>query len=383
MRLVSSSLTFIYAVLILNMSATHIPGASQPDSTHYFAYIGTYGKGVYAVRFDAKTGKVDPVGMVGAVVNPSFLTTDREYRYLYAVSEVEGDAEGSVASFSIDRSNGSLKALNTRPSGGKSPCHLAVDHTGKTLVVANYVTGGVSSYPIEKDGSLGPMASLMTAKGTSVNKERQEGPHAHETVITADNQRVYVPDLGLDHIRIYRLDAATSKLTPNDPPFGQVEPGRGPRHMAFSHDEKYVYVLNEIQPFVTVFQHDAATGALHRIQSAETIPHDFSEENSGAEIRLGRSGKYIYTSNRGHDSIQVFAIDPGNGTIRRIQIISIGGKTPRGFAIDPTGQFLFAGNQDSNQVTIFKVNRESGELSATGQKFEAPKPVDVLFVPAK
>jgi 6-phosphogluconolactonase len=383
MRTGSSLLITAFAVLSLNMSTQHTLEAAHPDQSHYFVYIGTYGKGVYAFRFDANASKIEPLGMVGAVVNPSFLATDRDYRNLYAVSELQGKAEGAVASFSINRGDGSLKPLNTRPAGGEAPCHLAVDHTGKTLVVANYGTGGVSSYPIEKDGSLGPMASLMTAKGTSVNKERQEGPHAHETVISADNKRVYVPDLGLDHIRIYRLDAATAQLTPNDPPFGQVEPGRGPRHLAFSHDEKYVYVLNEIQPFVTVFRHDASSGALDKIQSAETIPHDFSGENSGAEIVLGRSGKYLYTSNRGHDSLQVFAIDPGNGTIRRIQIISTGGKTPRGFAIDPTGQFLFAGNQDSNQVTIFKVNRETGELTDSGQKFEVPSPVDVLFVPAK
>ena len=365
------------------MSASLSFGAPLPHQTDDLAYIGSYGKGVYAFRFDAAAVKLEPMGMVGAVVNPSFLAAGRDFRYLYAVSELEGKAEGAVAGFSIDRSNGSLKILNTRPSGGQAPCHLAVDHTGKALIVANYVTGGVSSYPIEKDGRLGPMASLMTAHGSSANKQRQEGPHAHEVVISADNQRVYVPDLGLDHIRIYRLDAATAKLTPNDPPFAQEEPGLGPRHMVFSHDEKYAYVVNEIKPFVTVFRHDASTGALNLIQKVGTIPSDFSGENTGAEIVLDRSGRYLYTSNRGHDSLQVFAVDPGHGTIRRIQIMSTGGKTPRGFAIDPTGQFLFVGNQDSNQLAIFKVNSQTGDLSDTGQKYETPSPVDVLFVPAK
>lgn len=378
-----SFLTAVFAVSILTMSATHTFGASQPDHTRYLVYIGVYGKGVYAFRFDAGTAKIEPLGMVGEIVNPSFLATDRDYRNLYAVSELEGKVEGAVASFAIDRSSGSLKLLNTRPSGGRAPCHLAVDHTDRVLVVANYTTGDVSSYPIEKDGSLGPMASVMAAHGSSVNKERQEGPHAHETVISADNRRVYVPDLGLDHIRIYRLDAATAKLTPNNPPFGQIDPGRGPRHMAFSHDEKYAYVLSEIEPFVTVFRHDTSNGALHEIQSVETLPADFKGENTGAEIRIDRSGKYLYASNRGNDSIQVFAIDPANGTIRRIQIIPTGGKTPRGFALDPTGQFLFVGNQDSNQLAIFRVNRETGELSDTEQRFEVPSPVDVLFVPAK
>lgn len=373
----------LFAASILTMPVTPQLEASQPNQTRYLVYIGVYGKGIYAFRFDANSAKIEPLGMVGAVTNPSFLAMDRNYRNLYAVSELDGKVEGNVASFSINRTDGSLKLLNTQPSGGQAPCHLAVDHTDKTLVVANYTTGDVSSYPIEKDGSLGPMASHMMAHGSSVNKERQEGPHAHETVISADNRRVYVPDLGLDHIRIYRLDAATAKLTPNDPPFGQIDPGRGPRHMAFSHDEKYAYVLSEIEPFVTVFRHDTSNGALHEIQSVDTIPRDFKGENSGAELRLSPSGKYLYASNRGHNSIQVFAIDPNNGNLRRIQIISTGGKTPRGFAIDPTGQFLFAGNQDSNQLAIFRVNRETGELSDTEQRFEVPSPVDVLFVPAK
>jgi len=365
------------------MSASHSPASTHPDQSQYFAYIGVYGKGVYAFRFDADNAKIQPMGMVGPVVNPSFLATDRNYHYLYAVSELEGKVEGSVAAFSIDRSSGSLKPLNSRPSGGEAPCHLVVDHTGKALIVANYGTGAVSSYPIEKDGSLGAMASLMTARGSSANKARQEGPHAHETVISSDNRRVYVPDLGLDHIRIYRLVPASAKLTPNDPAFGQEEGGLGPRHMVFSRDENYAYVINEIEPFVTVFSHDTATGALHFIQKVGTLPGDFTGENTGAEIVLDRGGKYLYTSNRGHDSLQVFAIDPANGTIRRTQIISTGGKTPRGFAIDPTGRFLFVGNQDSNQLAIFKVNTQTGELSDTGQKFEVPSPVDVLFVPAK
>lgn len=383
MRFASSLAITAFPILILTMAASHSTETSNLNQTNSFIYVGTYGKGVYAFRFNSATGKAEPMGMVGAVVNPSFLATDRDYRHLYAVSELEGKVEGAVASFSMNRNDGSLKLLNSKPSGGQAPCHLAIDRTGKALIVANYVTGGVSSYPIEKDGSLGAMASLMTAHGSSANKARQEGPHAHEVVISADNRRIYVPDLGLDHIRIYRLDAASAKLTPNDPPFAQEEPGRGPRHMVFSHDEKYAYVLNEIEPFVTVFRHNTSTGAMHVIQAAETLPSDFSGENTGAEIVLDRSGKYLYTSNRGNDSLQVFAIDPGNGTIRRIQIISTGGKTPRGFSIDPTGRFLLAGNQDSNQLAIFKVNAATGELSDTGQKFDVPSPVDVLFVPAK
>ena len=364
------------------MSATHSPQKPAPDAGHYLVYVGTYGKGVYGFRFDAASGKAEALGMVGAVVNPSWVASDPDHRYLYAVSELEGNAEGAVAAFSMDRRSGALKPLNTRPSGGVAPCYVVVDQTGKAVIVANYVTGGVSSFPIESDGRLGPMASLMTAKGSSVNKERQEGPHAHEVVISAAN-RAYVPDLGLDHIRIYKLDAASAKLTPNDPAFAQGPPGLGPRHMLFSHDEKYAYVLNEIEPFITIFRHDRSNGSLHMIRKVATLPEDFKGENTGAEIVLDRAGKYLYTSNRGHDSLQVFAVDSNDGGLRRIQIISTGGKTPRGFAIDPDGRFLLAGNQDSNQLVLFKVNSETGKLTDTGQKFEVPKPVDVLFVPAE
>ncbi len=368
----------------INMSTTQNVSASTADGSHskYFIYLGTYGKGVQAFRYDAGAGTIEPIGLAGEVVNPSWVTADRSFKYLYAVSELEGDTKGGVASFEIDRKTGKLNPLNHVGSEGVAPCYAAVDGTGKTLVVANYMTGGVSAFPIEHNGSLGQLGSLMTAEGSSINKDRQEGPHAHEAVITADNRRVYVPDLGLDKIRIYQLETTPGKLTPNDPPFVQVEPGHGPRHIIFDNSGEHAYLINELKPLVSVFSHDSSSGNLELIQTLPTIPADFSKETTGAEIRLDHSGRFLYTSNRGNDTLQVFAVDPSSGKLHQVQNIPTEGKDPRGFALDPTGQLLFVGNQNSNNLVVFKIDSQTGKLTPTGQKFDVPSPVDVLFVPA-
>jgi 6-phosphogluconolactonase len=358
--------------------------AQNSNATSYFVYVGTYGKGVYGFRYDSSTAKLTSLGLVGSVVNPSWLTTDRNHRHLYAVSELtQAGAQGAVAGFGINSKTGSLTQINSQPSGGEAPCYVAVDATGKVLLAANYVTGGVSSYPLTKDGRIGDIASLMTAQGSGPNKARQEGPHAHEAVISSDNKRVYVPDLGLDRIRIYRLDTDAAKLVPNDPPYVQEEGGYGPRHIVFSRDDKFAYVINEINAKVTVFKHDSATGNLQLIQTADTLPASFRGENTAAEIRLDHNDKFLYTSNRGEDTIQVFAVDQGNGTIRLIQSFPTQGKTPRGFALDPAGKHLIVGNQESNTLVVLSVDPDSGRLSSTGQTAEVASPVDVLFVPAQ
>ncbi len=377
---------FLYclAAAIITMSTSQNLNAAQGSSQmKYFVYVGVYGKGVYAYRFDPETAKLDSLGMVGEVVNPSFLATDHDYRFLYAVSELEGKVTGGVASFAINRKSGSLSSLNSHPSAGEAPCHLAVDKTNKMLVVANYGTGTVPAFPIEHDGRLGEMSALMAAHGSSVNPQRQEGPHAHETVISADNRFLYVPDLGLDQIRIYRLDPSSAQLTPSNPAFVKEEPGLGPRHIAFSPNGKFAYVANELKSVVTVFSHDPSNGNLTHVQTVSTLPAGFSGESAPAEIEMDRAGKFVYVSNRGPGTIAVFAVDPGNGTLRQIQVASTGGTFPRGFQIDPTGQFLFSGDQKSNQFVIFRVDAKSGHLSLTGQRFEVPSPVAFQFVPAR
>ena len=360
-----------------NLRASH-----NSEQTSYFVYVGTYTKNIYAYRFDAATGKLDAIGTAGETVNPSFLATDPNHRFLYAVSEAEGSVNGGVSAFSIDRKKGSLKFLNSASSAGVAPCHLAVDKTAKMLVVANYGTGGVSSYPIEHDGRLGAMSSLMEAHGSSADRERQEGPHAHEVVIAADNRFLYVPDLGLDQIRIYRLNPSEAKLAPSSPSFAKEEPGSGPRHIAFSPSGGFAYVVNELKSVVTVFSHDSSTGDLKLIQTVSTLPAGYSGENAPAEIEVDKAGKFVYASNRGHDSIAVFAIDGPTGTLKQVQIVPTQGKEPRGMQIDPTGKWLLAGNQKSNQFVVFRIDARTGQLTSTGQVVDVSTPVAFQFVPA-
>lgn len=381
MRLLSRVALSI-AIAICAITSTSLPVAGDSKTvpqTKYILYIGAYGKGVSAYRFDASTGKLESIGLVGELVNPSFLASDSQHRNLYAVSEVEGQTHGAVGAFTIDRHTGALHALNTQDSGGIAPCHL-VTYNDNAVIVANYTSGGVSSYPIQPDGSLGSMASLMTATGHGPNKQRQEGPHAHEVVI--NNGLIYVPDLGLDHIRIYEM-GQDAKLMPHNPAFVQQDPGMGPRHMVFSADGAYAFVINELKSEVSLFRHDTGTGAMTKIQDVSTLPEGFTGENGPAEILLDKAGTHAYATNRGNDSIAVFTFDPAVPKLQQVQVISAEGKMPRGLAFDPTGRFLFAGNQKTNNFVIFRVDQQNGRLTPTGQEISTPSPVAFLFVPAE
>ena len=369
----------IWTTAILIMSALQNYGAG----TKYFLYVGVYGKGVYGYSYDTDGAKIEPMGLLGEVKNPSFIAADTDFRYLYAVSELEGKVDGGVAAFAIDRSTGKLRPLNTASSAGQAPCYLSLDHTSKMLMVANYGTGNVSVFPLEQDGSLGKMSDQATANGSSVNKDRQAGPHAHEAVVSVDNRFLYVPDLGLDRIRIYRLDPANAKVTPNDPPEADVDAGYGPRHIAFTHDGKFAYVADELEPFVTIFSHDAAGGGLQKIKSISILPVGAKGDNAPAEVEIGPSGKFLYVSNRGPGTIAVFAINPDDGTLKPVQVAATGGTWPRAFDFDPTGRFLFAGDQKADQFVVFNVEPASGKLTLTGRVFNVPSPVCFLFVPAE
>lgn len=361
-----------------------VRGASKPVSDeNYILYVGAYGKGITAYRFDPNGAKLQPLGLAGEVVNPSFITADKGNRYLYAVSEVEGNTNGAVVSFSIDRKTGQLTRLNARDSAGIAPCHLALDRTDKMLMVANYTTGGVSVFPVEHDGSLGEVSTLQTAHGHGPNEQRQEGPHAHEVVIGSDNKIAYVPDLGLDEIRLYRIETSNTTIVPNQPPAAKQDPGMGPRHLVFSHDEQFAYVINELKSDVSVFRHDKSTGSMTKIQDVSSLPAGYKGENGPAEILIDAKGRYVYATNRGNDSIASFAVDPPTGTLRQIQVISAEGKMPRGLAFDPSGRYVLAGNQKSNNFVIFEINSGTGELKATGQVVNTPSPVAFLFVPAR
>jgi 6-phosphogluconolactonase len=368
------------AALLAIMAGTLLTSLSN---SKYFLYVGTYGEGVYAYRYDAGSGKLESLGLAGKVVNPSFLATSPGYKYLYAASELDGDKPGAIAGFAINRVSGALSDLNSRSSDGLAPCHVAVDHTGKMLTAANYTSGTVPMFPIEADGMLAPLSGLMTAMGRGPDPQRQQGPHAHETVFSPDNRFVYVPDLGLDIIRIYKVDAAQAKLTPNVPPFVKTDPGSGPRHIVLSHDGKFAYVIHELIPQVAVFSRDLSTGGLTHLQTIRSVPDGFKGVSNPAEILMDRAGDYVYASNREYGAIAVFAVDHSTGHLSRIQVIETGGTQPRGVALDPSGKLLFVGDQKQNKFILFSVDSATGKLTLTDHSFSMPSPVSFVFVPAR
>jgi 6-phosphogluconolactonase len=263
---------------------------------------------------------------------------------------------------------------------GLAPCHLAVDATGKVLVVANYTSGNVASYPLDANGVIGELASLMGATGRGPNKARQEGPHAHEAVFSANNQFVYVPDLGLDLIHIFKVDASSGQLT--EAGSSKEAPGMGPRHIGFSPDDKFAYVINELIPAVTVFAHDPATAKLTSIQTISSVPANEKGEVGPAEILIDKAGKFVYASNRGPGTIAVYTVDRGTGKLTLIQMAQTGFTWPRGVAFDPTGRTLFVGDQKTDKFVTFQIDHSSGKLTLTGRSYAVPSPVAFVFVPA-
>ncbi len=372
-------------LVALLAAALWTPLAAAADS---FVYIGTYtntggaSKGIHAYRFDPSGAKLTKIGLVAETPDPSFLAISPNGQFLYSVSELEGKPTGGVSAFRIDPQTAKLTLLNTVSSKGSGPCHVLVDKTGKCVLVANYGSGSVAAFPVKEDGSLGEATAFIQHSGSSVDKARQEGPHAHSVNLPADNRFMLAADLGLDEVLIYKFDAAKGSLTPNDPPFGKVKPGSGPRHFAFHPDGKYAYVISEMASTVTAFHWDGKRGALTEFQSVSTLPADFKGKSTTAEIAIDKKGKFLYGSNRGHDSIAVFSI-ARDGKLTPIEQTLTQGKTPRNFALDPTGGYLFAANQDSNNIVLFRVDPKTGRLSAAGQTMEVGAPVCVTFAPAK
>jgi 6-phosphogluconolactonase len=366
-------------------------GAERPHTmSDYLVYIGTYtgpkSQGIYVYKFEGATGKLAPLGLAANSDNPTFLALHPNQRYLYAVNELgnyQGHKTGSVSAFSIDRKTGKLTLLNVIASGNPGPCHLGVDHTGKYLLVANYNVGSVAVFPILPDGRLGNATAFLPHTGHSVNPKRQASPHAHSIYASPDNRFVVSADLGTDQVYVYRFDASKGTLAPNQPPFATVPPGTGPRHFAFHPSEKFAYVIEEMGSSLTTFSYDATGGVLHPLETISTVPKDYKGYNDCAELMIHPSGKFLYGSNRGHNSITVFSIDPIKGTPTPIEYVSTQGKTPRNFGIDPTGSYLIAANQDSNSLVVFGIDQKSGRLTPTGQKLDVQSPVSVVFEPVE
>ena len=379
---------FLSAPLLL-VSQPQSPGESTARG-RYIAYVGTYttktsSKGIYAYRFDPSKGQLTSIGVAAEAVDPSFLAVHPNGKYLYAVNEIgnfNGEVSGAVSAFAIDAKSGSLKFLNQVPTRGAGPCYISLDKTGAYVLVANYDSGNIASFPVHGDGGIGTASGFVQHSGTGPNKERQEGPHAHWIGTSPDNRFALAVDLGLDQVIVYGFDAGTGVFTPTLAGFAKVKPGSGPRHLAFSPNGKFAYVISEMASTVTVFSYHAKNGSFTSLQTISTLPSDYSGPKEAADVAVHPSGKFLYASNRGHDSIAIFAIDPKKGTLRSLGQVLTGGKTPRHFAIDPTGAYLLAENQESNNVVVFHIDPATGGLTPTGQTIEVPSPVCITFVAA-
>ena len=387
-------------LLLLSLVAVTMSAAKDSPKDKYLLFVGTYtqkeSKGIYAYRFDAASSELTPLGVAAETTNPSFLTIDPSHRFLYAVNEVQkykGADSGAVSAFAINRETGKLSLLNEVASRGADPCYIALDKTGKYLLVANYTGGNVAVFPIHADGRLGESSAVLQDVGTlGPVKERQEAPHSHWIEASAHNRFVYVSDLGLDRVLIYRFDATNGTLTKGEASAAKsgssnasdffsatLAPGTGPRHAAFSGNGNFMYVLGELDSSVTVFANNARE-TFRSVQRISALPAGFSGHNDAAEIAIHPNGKYLYTSNRGHDSIALFSIDSHTGTLTLVDHFPTQGKAPRNFEIDPTGKFLFVANQETNNIVVFRIDPNSGRLTSTGQTLQVPSPVCLKFM---
>jgi 6-phosphogluconolactonase len=376
------------AVLVLFLLSASIAAAAAGE---YFVYIGTYtvrrGKGIYTFRFQPATGKVTAPSLAAETPSPAFLAVHPNQKFLYAANEHDGpDVAGknsTVSAYAIDPKTGALTFLNKVSCRGEGPAHIAVDKTGKALLAANYRSGSLALMPILPDGRLGEVTGFVQHQGIGP-KPRAEGPHAHGAAFSPDGRFALVADRGLDQVLVYRYDRSKGTLTPNDPPFINSTPGAGPRHILFHPNGKILYELNEPGSTVSVLAYGAAGGTLSQIQEITTLAADFKGTSATAQLQLDRAAKFLYASNRGADTITVFAVDPVKGTLTLVEHVSTQGKTPRDFSLDPTGGYLFAANQNSDNIVLFRVDAKTGRLTATGQVLEhVLEPACVVFVPVR
>jgi 6-phosphogluconolactonase len=380
-------LSFLWLFAIAAVAWTSGWSREPAGTKPYLVYVGTYttkqsSKGIYAYWFDAGTGKLKAAGLAAESTDPSFVAVHPSGKYLYAVNEVGefgGQKSGAVSAFTIDRRNGALKLLNQVATRGAGPCHVSLDRTGKYVLVANYDGGSVASFTVREDGSVGEVAGFVQHTGASVNKERQEASHAHWIGVSPDNRFAIEANLGLDEVPVFHFKASTGDFSPVEP-FVKVNPGAGPRHFAFHPNGKFAYLLTEMESAVTVFSYNARMGSLSTLQTISTLHREYSGPKEAAELVVHPSGKFLYASNRaGVDSVTAFSIDRAKGTLKLIGEFPTMGKTPRNFAIDPTGRFLLAANQESGNIVVFRIDAATGRLTPTGEVVQVPAPVCVAF----
>jgi 6-phosphogluconolactonase len=384
---------------MITAAAGAATAADAPPVGDRLVWFGTYtnaaagrpaSEGIYVSRFDPATGRLTPPVLAGQAKNPSFVALHPTLPVLYAVSEVadaDGRPMGAVIAFAIDEATGTLTRKNHQPSGGKGPCHVSVDRGGRAVLAANYGGGSVICLGLEPDGSLRPVAAgspggFIQHEGKGVHPQRQEGPHGHSIYPTADGRFAVACDLGLDKVFVHSLDAGRAVIAPHR--FGGTPAGAGPRHFAFHPGGRHGYSVNELGLSVTAFRFDPEAGTLSPFQTLSTLPADVGDTKgfSTAEIVAHPGGRYVYASNRGHDSIAMYSADPASGQLEFLGTEPIRGHTPRNFAIDPTGKFLLAAGQHSDTVTVFAIDGETGRLSFTGESLAVPSPVCIRFRPS-
>ena len=373
---------------VLAGGALALAAVSVGEAGGRLMFTGTYtrgeSRGIYAFRFDDATGKLSPIGLAAETRNPSFLVTSADGRLLFAVNEISdygGDRSGSVTSFAVDAETGKLTQLSNQSTRGADPCHLALDRTGRFLGVANYTGGSVAVLPVSGEGRLGPPVAFFQHEGRGTDPKRQEGPHAHQVVFTADNRFLVVTDLGLDGLVVYRFDERTGSLTPHEPPIARVAAGSGPRHFVFHPDGKRAFVINELSSTVTALTWDVGAGTFRASASVSTLPAGFKGRNSTAEIALHPGGRFLYGSNRGHDSIAAFAVDQKKG-LALVEVEPTGGQAPRHFIIDESGRWLIAANQATGNLAVFAVDQKTGALTPAATSVRAETPVCVVLAPS-
>ncbi|ATB33436.1 lactonase family protein [Melittangium boletus] len=376
----------------IHLSGLAALGLALPDTseaqtptaapTELFFYVGTYtsggSEGIYLGRLDMATGALQRVGVTKGVAEPSFLALEPKGRYLYAVNELstfQGKPSGAVSAFSINPQTRALTLINQQPSRGGAPCHLQVDATGAFVLVANYSGGNVAVLPIQAGGGLGAAVDVKQFQGSG-----QSVPHAHQAQLDADNQYAFVPDLGTDKVMSFRFDSALGKLTAGNPAFVSTLPGAGPRHLAFHPNGRFAYVINELNSTINTYAYDKATGKLTELQRVSALPDGFTGQSYCAEVRVSPDGRFLYGSNRGHESIVVFSIG-SSGTLTYVQHVFSRIQWPRDFIIDPTGTFLLVANQKGNTVVAFRRDTQTGKLTQVGQPLGIPAPTSILVIP--
>jgi 6-phosphogluconolactonase len=374
-------------VLVLGIDAT-APGNQGGKSDKYWVFLGTQtpkgsgSKGIYRCELDVASGRLNNLELAAETQQPTFLAIHPNGRFLYSVGEYAnlGDKKtGAINAFALDAKTGKLTLLNQQSSGGGGPCHVMVDREAKCVIAANYNTGSICCLPIKSDGSLGEATAFIQHQGNSVVKGRQDGPHAHSVNVDAANRFAFAADLGIDKLLIYRFDAAKGTLQPNDPPAFDLAKGAGPRHFAFHPNGKIAYVINELDSTVTTMSYDPVKGTFKALQTISTLPNPH-KGNSTAEVVVHPSGKFLYGSNRGHNSIAIFTIDEKTGELTAAGHQGKDVNIPRNFALDPTGTLMLVANQDGNSVLVFRVDQKTGALTPTDIRVEVPRPVCIRFV---